>query len=125
MERMNPDDDVCLCFHVPLRKIRVYLEREDPPVASLISECLGAGTGCGWCVPYLEREDPPVASLISECLGAGTGCGWCVPYLRELHAKHKAGETVDLTVDAEAYASGRKSYRTTGDRFSGEDASGP
>lgn len=85
---MNPDDDVCLCFHVPLRKIRAYL----------------------------EREDPPVASLISECLGAGTGCGWCVPYLRELHARHKAGEAVDLTVDAEAYASGRSSYRETGER---------
>ena len=31
-------DDVCLCFRVSLRKIRGYLKREDPPVASLISE---------------------------------------------------------------------------------------
>ena len=85
---MNLDDDVCLCFHVPLRKIRAYL----------------------------EREDPPVASLISECLGAGTGCGWCVPYLRELHAKHQSGEPVDLHIDPDAYASGRGTYRDTGDR---------
>ena len=34
---MSPDDEVCLCFHVTLRKIRAYLKREDPPVASLIS----------------------------------------------------------------------------------------
>ena len=34
---MNPDDHVCLCFRVSLRKIRTYLLREDPPVASLIS----------------------------------------------------------------------------------------
>jgi len=76
---VNPDDNVCLCFRVPLRKIRAFL----------------------------EREDPPVASLISECLGAGTGCGWCVPFLRELHAKHQHGEPVDLTIDPEAYSGGR------------------
>jgi bacterioferritin-associated ferredoxin len=85
---VNPDDEVCLCFHVSLRKIR----------------------------SYLEREDPPVASLISDCLGAGTGCGWCVPYLRELHAKHKAGEPVDLTIETNSYATSRKSFHKTGER---------
>ena len=34
---MNHDDEVCLCFHVSLRKIRAYMKRENPPVASLIS----------------------------------------------------------------------------------------
>ena len=42
---MQPDDHVCLCFRVSKRKIVNYLRREDPPVASLISEC----------VPYLKH----------------------------------------------------------------------
>lgn len=49
------DDVVCLCFHVPLRKLTAYLEREAPAVASQLSECNGAGTGCGWCVPFLQE----------------------------------------------------------------------
>ncbi len=52
---MQSNDHVCLCFRVSLGKIQTYLRREDPKVASLISECLGAGTGCGWCVPYLKH----------------------------------------------------------------------
>ena len=52
---MEADDHVCLCFHVSLRKLVNYLERERPRVPSQLSECLGAGTGCQWCVPFLER----------------------------------------------------------------------
>jgi len=52
---MQPDDHVCLCFRVSLRKLTTFVEREEPSVASQMSECLGAGTGCGWCVPQLER----------------------------------------------------------------------
>jgi NAD(P)H-nitrite reductase large subunit len=52
---MRPDDTVCFCYHVSLRKIVNYVRRERPPVASLISECLSAGTGCGWCVPILRK----------------------------------------------------------------------
>jgi len=85
---MKPDNDICLCFHVPLRKIKAFLEREDPPVASYISECLGAGTGCGWCVPYLE----------------------------DLHAKHQAGKAIELGIDPELYATNRTSFRKTGER---------
>jgi len=51
---MDPDDHVCLCHRVSLRKLRAYLKREQPAVASKLSECLNAGTGCQWCVPYLE-----------------------------------------------------------------------
>ncbi|MEL6328441.1 MAG: (2Fe-2S)-binding protein [Planctomycetota bacterium] len=85
---MRPDDHVCLCFHVSLRKIRAYL----------------------------ARENPKVASLISECLGAGTGCGWCVPFLRRLHAQHERGETPDLSSSPEQYASNRKTFHKTGER---------
>ncbi|MDX2147803.1 MAG: (2Fe-2S)-binding protein [Planctomycetota bacterium] len=85
---MNPDDEVCLCFHVTLRKIR----------------------------SFLAREDPPVASLISECLSAGTGCQWCVPFLKHLHREHQAGRLPDLAMSPEAYVKGRAAYRSTGDR---------
>ena len=87
---MKPDDDVCLCFHVPLGKIR----------------------------GYLSREDPQVASLISECLGAGTGCGWCVPYLKELHAQHKSGQMPTIEGSFEDYCDGRLRFRSTGNRSS-------
>ncbi|MBL8965105.1 MAG: (2Fe-2S)-binding protein [Phycisphaeraceae bacterium] len=95
---MDPDDEVCLCFHVPLRKIRAYL----------------------------ARENPPVASLISECLGAGTGCQWCVPFLRHLHAQHAQGQTPDLRISPEKYARERLRYHATDQRDSGfvEEATG-
>ena len=85
---MNPDDDVCLCFHVPLRKIR----------------------------SFLARENPPVASLISECLSAGTGCQWCVPFLKHLHQCHVNGRPVDLAVSPEEYAKSRAAYRLSNAR---------
>ncbi len=95
--RVNPDDDVCLCFHVSLRKIGAYLERENPPVASLISDCLGAGTGCGWCVPFLER----------------------------LHRLHVEGRAVELGETPEQYAQRRAHYRATGERPGGSAPGAP
>ena len=95
---MHPDDEVCLCFHVTLRKIQGYLERENPEKASLISECLGAGTGCHWCVPYLEQ----------------------------LHDQHVRGETPDLDLDPQRYATNRKAFHKTGERpDSGAEGSPP
>ena len=85
---MDPDDHVCLCYRVSLRKLRAYL----------------------------KREDPPVASKLSECLGAGTGCQWCVPFLTKLHEQHRSGETPDLPIAPEAYAARRKDYRDSGRR---------
>ncbi len=87
---MNPNDHVCLCFRVSLGKV----------------------TG------YLKREDPPVASLISECLGAGTGCGWCVPTLKDLHAQHIRGQTPTIEGSKEDYESGRTQFRKDGSRTS-------
>ncbi|MFN7022087.1 MAG: bacterioferritin-associated ferredoxin [Phycisphaerales bacterium] len=88
---MDEHDEVCLCFHVSLRKIRTFL----------------------------AREDPPVASLISECLGAGTGCRWCVPFLKHLHAEHAAGRTPDLKVSPERYVQARVNFHKTGERDAG------
>ena len=86
---MNPDDHVCLCFHVSQRKV----------------------------VNYCKREKPAVASLISECLSAGTGCGWCVPFLKSLHQQCRDGfETPDLPHSPEEYAKKRATFRATGER---------
>jgi len=52
---MKPDDLVCYCFHVSKRKIQNFLRVHSPRRASQLSECGGAGTGCGWCVPYLQK----------------------------------------------------------------------
>ncbi len=88
---MDPDDQVCLCFRVSLRKIRTFL----------------------------DREDPPVASLISECLSAGTGCMWCVPFLKHLHAQHQKGEVPDLKISPEQYTKARSGFHQTGTRDEG------
>lgn len=52
---MELDDELCLCFHVSRRKIENYIRRTKPQRPSQLSECLGAGTGCGWCRPFLKR----------------------------------------------------------------------
>ncbi|XZE56710.1 (2Fe-2S)-binding protein [Planctomycetaceae bacterium SH139] len=51
----DADRELCLCFHVTRRKVENFIRVERPRVASQISECGGAGTGCGWCRPILER----------------------------------------------------------------------
>ena len=54
-ERPSRDDTLCFCFHISRRKIVNYVKRERPRRASLISQCFGAGSGCGWCIPFLIR----------------------------------------------------------------------
>jgi NAD(P)H-nitrite reductase large subunit len=86
---MDDDDQVCLCFRVSKRKI----------------------------VNYCKRERPRAASLISECLSAGTGCQWCVPFIKKLHQQVMDGEeNPDLPTSPQEYAAKRLSYRKTGDR---------
>ncbi len=89
---MNPDDTICYCYHVPLRKLVNFARRAKPTHTSRMTECLGAGTGCGWCIPFLVKiaRDP-------ESLGS-----------------------VDLT--PETYAQQRKEYIETEPRntFGGE-----
>lgn len=52
---MNLDDKVCLCFHVTRRKLVNWVRLHNPRVPSQLSECGGAGTGCGWCIPFLKQ----------------------------------------------------------------------
>jgi bacterioferritin-associated ferredoxin len=93
---VDPDDHVCLCFHVSLRKLRAYMHSEQPKVPSQLSECFGAGTGCHWCVPFLER----------------------------LHRQWQASETPDLPIAPEEYAKRRKRYHETGERDLSADTHG-
>ncbi|HUS40069.1 MAG: (2Fe-2S)-binding protein [Pirellulales bacterium] len=77
------DDELCLCFHVKKRKVVNFLRSHQPRAASQLSDCFGAGTGCGWCRPYLCR-------LFDEII--------------------KEAETTEAELTAEQYASGRSSY---------------
>ena len=52
---MQLNDEVCLCFHVTKRKVLNYLRVEKPRRPGQLSDCFGAGTGCGWCRNYLTR----------------------------------------------------------------------
>lgn len=63
---MDLDENICLCFHVSLRKVKKFIRLEKPVRASQISQCYGAGTGCGWCRPFLEK-------LLTESNSAASG----------------------------------------------------
>lgn len=52
---MELDDELCLCFHVTKRKVVNFIRIEKPRRAAQLSDCFGAGTGCGWCRPYLKK----------------------------------------------------------------------
>lgn len=86
---MNLDDQICYCYHVSLRKLTNFARRERPQRASQMSNCLGAGTGCGWCIPILKRIYESARVEDSEGPAAGT-CG--------------------LPTTADDYAAGRRDY---------------
>jgi len=52
---MDLDAKVCYCFHVSRRKLVNFVRLRRPKVPSQLSECGGAGTGCGWCIPFLKQ----------------------------------------------------------------------
>lgn len=52
---MDRDAKICYCFHVTRRKLENFARLHRPKVASQMSECGGAGTGCGWCIPFLKQ----------------------------------------------------------------------
>jgi NAD(P)H-nitrite reductase large subunit len=84
---MQLDDELCLCFHVTKRKV----------------------------INYLRLERPQRESQLSDCHGAGTGCGWCRPFLRKLfEASLRESEPSPDLPDADAYAAGRTGYVRAG-----------
>ncbi len=52
---MDPDDELCLCFHVTRRKVENFIRLERQRRVGQLADCYGAGTGCGWCRPFLQR----------------------------------------------------------------------
>lgn len=52
---MELDDKVCVCFGVSRRKLVNFTRQTQPSRPSQLSNCFGAGTGCGWCIPFLMR----------------------------------------------------------------------
>ncbi len=52
---MNGEQEVCLCFRISRRKLEKFIRLTQPRVPSQLSECGGAGTGCGWCIPFLKQ----------------------------------------------------------------------
>lgn len=80
---MKLDDELCYCFHISKRKI----------------------------VNYLRVHKPHRATQLSECGGAGTGCGWCIPYLKRAFDQHVAGQVPDVDeISVDEYAAGRQSH---------------
>lgn len=55
MGRMDENAKVCYCFHVNRLKLVNFIRLYRPKVPSQLSECGGAGTGCGWCIPFLKQ----------------------------------------------------------------------
>lgn len=75
---MDDDEELCLCFHVTRRKVVQFIRVKQPTVPSQLSECYGAGTGCGWCRPFLKRlmeeADPDAAKLPDPTSYAADRC---------------------------------------------------
>jgi bacterioferritin-associated ferredoxin len=67
---MDLDDEVCLCFHVSKRKLLAFLRVERPRRVGQMSDCFGAGTGCGWCRSYLQRLFDQAAEATGQPLSA-------------------------------------------------------
>ena len=81
---MGPQDKICYCYNVPYSKLWNYAQRLD-----------------------LQRP-----SQMSECFGAGTGCGWCLPILKQIFEASQDRKTDDVHIDmtAEEYAQRRQTY---------------
>jgi bacterioferritin-associated ferredoxin len=99
---LHPDDTVCFCFHVSLRKIQTFCAVEKPQHASQISDCLSAGTGCGWCVPMLKHLHHKL-------------CGHQIPWWRQTDPTPPPDPArATDTLDAATYKANRSHYLAEG-----------
>ena len=87
---MEPNDKICYCYGVSYHKL--------------------------WCFARRRRLSRP--SQMSECLGAGTGCGWCIPFLKRIFETARQDQPADAapTLTAEEYARARQAYLATGEQ---------
>jgi bacterioferritin-associated ferredoxin len=74
---MELDEELCLCFHVTKRKVINYLRVERPARAGQLSDCFGAGTGCGWCRPFLRKlfEEANQGSVVQQSSATADAAG--------------------------------------------------
>jgi len=98
---MEMDDEVCLCFHITKRKLTNYLRIEPVARASQLSQCGGAGTGCGWCVPFLQR-------MFDEARGGRVQTADVSK--NDAETEDAPGKAAAPLPDAKEYALGRKSH---------------
>ena len=112
---MDLDSPICLCFNVSRRKIIRFIKVEKPRRASQLSECFGAGTGCGWCRPILERLNqqhsvlhqspaPTLAPTVEGEPAAGQ------PSSQAGNAAGQIDQELDL-LDSGQYQAARQAYR--------------
>ena len=89
---MDLDAKICYCFHISRRKLLNFMRLEKPRVPSLLSQCGGAGTGCGWCIPFLKQihaqADADLEVLTPEEYAAKRA-----EYIRAGHGKPPPGAT--------------------------------
>ena len=100
---MDLDAPICLCFNVSRRKIVRFIKVDKPVRASQLSECFGAGTGCGWCRPILER-------LHQQHSGSPA----LVPTPQPTDQLSSAAEPIDQELDSldpQQYQAARQAYR--------------
>ena len=71
---------------------------------------------------WVRLNSPKVPSQLSECAGAGTGCGWCIPFLKQIFRQgcppKACGVAPESTaideLTAEEYAALRAEYVKSG-----------
>lgn len=91
---MELDDTICYCFHISKRKIVNFIRVYQPRRASQLTECGGAGTGCGWCVNYLKRyfNDAQAEPLANpDALTPAEYAQQRAAYIKAGHGKPAAG----------------------------------
>ena len=84
---MDLDDTICYCFHVTKRKILNFIRIRKPRKASQISECAGAGTGCGWCRPFLKNYFKDAGDTFSDDMNPKQYAQLRARYIDEGHGK--------------------------------------
>jgi bacterioferritin-associated ferredoxin len=106
---LKPDDTVCFCFHVSRRKIESFCRIEKPLYPSQISECLSAGTGCGWCRPMLAKIHSQICDKHTPPWRQDDQ-----PAPQQTGAVPEARNQPPNEIDSDQWASGRRKYIAEG-----------